>query len=210
MNTNKSQPAQPRAKRRWVQYSLRNLLAVVLLFSIPCSFTAVKYQAAKRQSEAVKTIRGLGGAILYDHESGRSNHTGSAWLRSVFGDDLFANVTDVSLWDVEQVTDADLENLKRLPQLEALAIGGTKITDASMVHLKGLTQLEVLHIRRAQITDAGLKSLAGLVLLQELILVKTHVTDEGVERLQEMLPNCEIRRLPTMLGGKVPTASPSK
>ena len=43
------------------------------------------------------------------------------------------------------------------------------------------------------ITDAGLEHLKGLTNLEELDLRWTKVTDAGVAKLQQALPNCEIR-----------------
>ena len=44
------------------------------------------------------------------------------------------------------MTDAGLEHLKGLTQLQSLCLGNTKVTDAGLEHLKGLTQLQSLHL----------------------------------------------------------------
>ena len=167
-------------KLRWFQFSLRSLLIFVTLCAIPCSWLAVKLQQAKRQREAVAEIVKANGAVYYDWECDKDGHRSIAfpwrptptWWQNLLGDDLFQSVTRVNL-PSGQVTDADLE------------------------HLKYLSQLEVLLIDNTQVTDAGLENLKGLKHLNRLYLSETKVTDEGIKRLQQALPNCRIYRLPS-------------
>lgn len=74
-----------------------------------------------------------------------------------------------------------------------VAFSNRKVTDAGLEHLKGLTQLQHLILQNTKITDAGLEHLKGLTQLQQLNL-NTKVTDQGVERLQQALPKCKIER----------------
>ena len=67
-------------------------------------------------------------------------------------------------------TDADLEQLRDMPELEALNLRGSEnITDAGLVHLKGMTKLQYLNLSGCE-----------------------NITDSGVAELQKALPNCEI------------------
>ncbi len=75
-------------------------------------------------------------------------------------------------------------------------LGGTQVTDAGLEHLKGLTSLQTLDLGDTFVSDAGLEHLKGLTSLQNLSLWDTKVTDEGVKKLQQALPNCEIRTGP--------------
>ena len=58
------EPAKPKSKRRWHQYSLRTLLILVTLFAVACSWFAVKMQQARRQREAVEYIRNKFGTSI--------------------------------------------------------------------------------------------------------------------------------------------------
>ena len=69
-------------------------------------------------------------------------------------------------------------------------------TDSGWAHIESLKQLQFLFFDRTQITDSGLEHLKGLTQLQWLDLGGTKATDEGVEKLQQTLPNCEIRHYP--------------
>ena len=69
---------------------------------------------------------------------------------------------------------------------------GTQVTDAALEHLKGLTNLQELQLHCPQVTYAGLEHLKGLTSLQRLVLDRTQVTRAGVSELKRALPNCEI------------------
>jgi hypothetical protein len=169
------QPAQPKPRRRWFQYSLRTLFLLTLLASIGLSWFTVRMQRARRQKEAVEEIQRLDGAVQYDYEVQQSGNRlpgavppGPAWLRSLLGDDVFAAVVYVYF--------------------------PSSVTDAGLEHLKGLTQLQTLDLIDTQVTDGGLKHLKGLMQLRRLLLKGTRVTKEGVKTLQQALPNCRIYR----------------
>ena len=83
------------------------------------------------------------------------------------------------------ITDAGLGNLKESNQLQSLDLHEAKVTDAGLENLKQLHQLQWLDINGTdQITDAGLANLQGLNQLRALYLSGTHVTDAGLEYLQ--------------------------
>ena len=223
MSMASSPPETPARKLRWFQYSLRSLMLLVLLASVGMSWFAVKMKRAREQKEAVEEIRKWGGEVHYDYEFQRSGNPlqpsgppGPAWLRNLMGEDLFATVVWVAFGpyssdaDLEQlhgltqlqtsylggrhVTDAGMEHLKGLPQLQTLDLDATDSTDGGVQHLKGLTQLQTLDLSSTQVTDAGLECLRGMSQLQRLRLTATNVTDEGVKRLKLALPTCEVQR----------------
>ena len=83
-----------------------------------------------------------------------------------------------------QITDAGLKHLERMPDLDALSLGGsTQITDAGMSHLIGLGNLRTLQIEGTQVTDAGLVHLAGMTKIEHLFLSGTHITGPGLVHL---------------------------
>jgi len=100
-----------------------------------------------------------------------------------------------ALWlDDTQITDAGLARLAALTQLESLWLYGTQITDKGLAYLARMTKLEELVIDDTQVSDAGLEYLTGLSHLRLLHLNGTKATDAGVKKLQQALPNCEIKR----------------
>ena len=186
---------------RWrFQFFIRSLLFLTVIVSIWGSWFGVEMRAAKRQTTAVEAVEKLGGTVVFDYQVDakgieilEGEPSSPEWLGNLLGDDLFTNVVRVWCDDI-QVTDAGLEHLKGLTQLQWLCLSNTQVTDGGLAHLKGLTQLQNLLLDNTQVTDAGLEHLKGLTQLQHLLLFNTQVTDEGVKKLQQALPNCEIIR----------------
>ncbi len=163
-----------KSRRPWLRFSLRALLVLVLLLSVPLGWFSWKMDRAREQREVVEGISELGGYIIYDYEFDETGEliweaepTTPAWLRKWLGDDFFCDVTRVGC-------------------------SSTHFTDAELEHLKGLTNLKSLHLKSMQVTDAGLEHLKGLTNLKELWLLNTQATEDGVKKLQEALPDCEI------------------
>jgi hypothetical protein len=69
----------------------------------------------------------------------------------------------------------------------------TGVTDAGLEHLKGLSNLEALLLNGTHVTDAGLEHLKELTNLEWLAVRDTRVTDEGADRLKQKLPQCSIQ-----------------
>lgn len=85
-------------------------------------------------------------------------------------------------------TDADLECLASLKQLETLRIGGwsAPYTDAGVAQLVQLPRLKHLHLIQAQrISDTAMQSVARMPALESLNITYTHITDEGLANLVE-------------------------
>lgn len=118
------------------------------------------------------------------------------------------------------VTDAGLESLSRWPLVEVLVIDGCKgitddglahlarmrqlwhvwfagstsrLSDAGLVHLCRVPRLEYVTISGVGITDAGLKHLEGMKQWKAIWLYQTAVTEDGAKRLQEALPDCQVK-----------------
>jgi Leucine-rich repeat (LRR) protein len=83
-------------------------------------------------------------------------------------------------------TDAGALALQRLPRLEELDMGGTKVTDKGLAHL-GKLPLRRLRLGWAmEFTDAGLAHLARIKTLEELDLSFTKVTGKGLGHLRPL------------------------
>ena len=152
---------------RWFQFRLRTLLIVVLVLSLPLSWFAVRLERARRQKEAVAAVRELDGEVIYEPKA-RAWQPLFAPLRSLLGRDFTDKVTHVLL----QHTDA---------------------TDDVLDHVKWLDSLFELCLFETQITDDGLGQLEGLTDLRHLDLRDTDVTAAAAKKLQEALPNCDIK-----------------
>ena len=86
-----------------------------------------------------------------------------------------------------------LAYVKGLTKLEVLNLDN-QATDSVLAHLRELRNLRSLSLNWCKaVTDDGLEHLEGLTNLRTLSLGSTQVTDEGVKRLQQALPDCEIK-----------------
>ena len=169
------------------QFGILSLLVLTVAVALPFAWLASEMKAAKEQKTTVEEIKNLRGSVGYDYQQSPSDSTSKppepAWLRGLLGDDLFVNVTQVSLSNAG-IDDAGLEHLRGLTQLQELDLGNTKVSDAGLEHLKGLTQLQRLDLCNPKISDAGLEHLKGLTQLQGLYLLTTQVSDVGLEHLK--------------------------
>ena len=90
----------PQPKPRWYRFSRRSLLLSLAACSLVCIWFGVTMQRASQQKRAVESIKKLGGSVLYGYEMDASGSPipgaeplTPAWLRRLFGDDFFANVS---------------------------------------------------------------------------------------------------------------------
>jgi WD40 repeat protein/Leucine-rich repeat (LRR) protein len=101
----------------------------------------------------------------------------------------------LTLYDSSSMTGAGLVHLKGMTRLQHLSLARvTKLTDAALVHLKDLVSLRELHLHQTRVTDAGLEHLVNLKNLTRLHLNGSPVTNKGVAKLKAALPGCDIRR----------------
>jgi len=155
-----------KTRRRFFQFSLRQLMLFVLLASLALSWLSVKLRHEQLEREAASKVHGLGGLVFYSHLFDDTSGTpGPSWLRYFLGDDFFMKVYGVSLPDAHN---DQLAMLKDLPSLKYLELSYTLVDDEGLNHLAGLRDLEVL------------------------ALFGTRVTEQGARNLRQALPSCEI------------------
>lgn len=166
----------PQPNRAWFQFSLRSLIAFMVMCSVGFGWLGYERQKVRDRRQAIEAIKKLGGRIQY------ANATRPVWFRKILGDDSDGEVVQVNLMN-SRVADSDLRRLAELTNLKTLCLADTKITDAGLVHLTGLRKLECLYLHDTKITDDGMASLAGLSRLTFLSLDGTDVTDDGLLHL---------------------------
>ena len=62
----------PKPRRRWLQFSLRTMLVLVLIFGAGLGWFAREVQKARAQREAAKAIEKLGGGVVWGRPSSSS------------------------------------------------------------------------------------------------------------------------------------------
>lgn len=174
--------------RRWYQFSLRSLMATMVLASIASAWLAQERNEVRKRQEAIAAIEEQGGHVLYNN----AHAFRPRWLQLLLGDDSEGEVEVASIGD--NATDAGLVPLASLTSLRGLYCDNTQITDAGLVHLAGLTNLELVELSNTEVTDGGLAHLAGLRKLEFLGLYDTHVTDRGACEFKKTRPKTSTAR----------------
>ncbi len=167
-------------KRRWLQFSMRTVIAVVTLLCVALSLWVVP---AERRRRAVAAVEVLGGTVTFVDSQTTNESSPIAFLRRWLPQAYFDEAESVNLF-LDDATDADLAHFQGLTSLQGLELTGTQVTDAGLAHLQGMTSLKRLSLQSTQITDAGLAHLRGLTGLRTLSLNNTQITDAGLAHLQ--------------------------
>jgi hypothetical protein len=208
--------APPKRQRRWLQFSVRTLLVLILVASVGLAWIASKLKQSREQRQAVQAIQRLGGTAIYKGgETEPKAPLGFDWLTSLLGDDFFSdcvtvefqNATDAGLVHLQKlhqlrevylggalITDDGLAHVESLLQLQELSLENTQITSAGLARLKGLSQLKTLNVAGTSITDGGLLELTALKQLRDLDLRRTRVTESGAKEFRKALPTAVIHR----------------
>jgi hypothetical protein len=186
----------PKPRRRWLQFSLRTMMVMVLICSVPCGWIAYRLKQARDREAAVDRMWKLGGYVTQIPEAPDEEQTVSVWLEKLLGEDLREYTTWVQFggrwegvigtWENVQVTDAALEHLRRLPRLQRLTLSAREVTDTQLVQLHQLRELRELHLDGTKVTDAGLVHLRALTEIQVLDLSRNDIYGPGLVHLREL------------------------
>ncbi len=150
---------------RWrhrLQFTLRSLLILTLLVSLPLGWMAFRRAQVQRRWKRYYALKTLGGEIDL-HFANRGER--------VEGD----GADDSPPWHIIAV---------RLPK--------SRITNAELALVESLSTLKELDLSGTKISDEGLTRLGRLDRLEQLDLRDTRTTKAGVSQLKKLLPNCEI------------------
>ena len=105
---------------------------------------------------------------------------------------LLQQLEELTLEATEAITDAAASYLRANKHLRKLVLRGTDITDVGMPYLAALTGLKSLDLSHTMVGDVGLESLPALSELEELNLGGTRITGINLNFLK-LLP--KLRRL---------------
>ncbi|OAI38843.1 hypothetical protein AYO40_06295 [Planctomycetaceae bacterium SCGC AG-212-D15] len=148
--------------------------------------------AKLREDAAVHHLEDLHARLELDTEDGETNLRGVDLKSCVVTDDCLyrlkaglGRVRRLNL-SMTEVTDAGLEQLSQLADLESLVLSFLKVTDLGLRHLQALTNLKHLDLSVTTIRGAGLEHLKLLSQLTSLDLSATWLDDDGLAFLAAM------------------------
>ena len=166
--------------RRWLRFSLRALLLLMLVVGATIGWTLHK---VREQGAALAALLNGRCAIAYrdgaDPESPNALERCRRWL----GEEHWIDV-EVLILVHPEADDAVLAHVRGLPRLRYLILDGSAVSDAGLVNLRFLPMLAELHLDHTRVTDAGLANLRFVPMLTELNLANTQVTDAGLVHLR--------------------------
>jgi hypothetical protein len=104
---------------------------------------------------------------------------------------------------VDDVKDAELEPLSKLPYVQQVTFDSASIGDGALQYLEGLKDLARLSLRATKVTDAGMDHLQKCPALTEIDLERLTITDAGLVKLG---PLKNLHRVYIGPGGPITTA----
>ncbi len=137
--------------------------------------------------KAVAAVEKMGGQVVFAEDTDAPGWLAWAWplkSKSVLGVKLCGTA----------VTDAGLEDILALQELEWLELDGTQITVAGLKTLAGFTKLRLLDLGQTSISNAGMKELAKLKNVILLSLTHSESTDNGLKELASLAFLKELRK----------------
>lgn len=100
------------------------------------------------------------------------------------------DIVDINFRQVK-ITDADVEALLPLMNLEGISFWNSGISDHAIELIAQLPRLTRLNLCGTQVTDASVPTLVAMA-LNYIDVADTQLTPHGVETLRTGLPNAEI------------------
>ena len=167
--------------RRWLRLSLRSLLFLVVVISVPLAW---KVNRAHNQRRVVAKLTSLGAQVIWSFQQpGAKDPPEPQWLRRLLGDHFFFDVHHV---DTSGATEDVILEAAALPNLKSLYVDSDALTDDGIANLARISDVETLSLRSTNITDTGLERLTGLKNLKHLILSGPQFTATGLSHLAKL------------------------
>lgn len=169
------------ARKRWLQFTLGSLLALMVLTSAALSLWVRGPMARRRVLSAIEA--GGGGRVRYASRA-------PEWIIQLLGSPARAFFDEVDTIDLHDPADADLVGLAACTRLRSLQVSGNRITDKGLEAIARLASLEELWL--------SLDVRASPVLGRDpaaMAIADTHVTPAGLGQLRH-LPRLKSLSLP--------------
>jgi hypothetical protein len=194
-----------RASARIWQFSLKTFLVVVTVLAGVCGYVSKVLLRVRQQRQIVAEIEKLGGSVAFDYQHvgedvPADSPPGPQFVRSIFGDDVFADVDTVFVGfclptgrantsltgGARNWENRDYELLTKLPKVTALNVLNPGVDDDGIGAIAKIHALRRLLLKDPKVSGGGLAELRNASRLDSLILEGANVTDETICRINEL------------------------
>lgn len=174
MSDSTSSTKQRPKRRRWLSFSIRGLMFMVLLFAVLLGWLGRDIYQHSREKSISKQIEATGGKVYWNGRIwsddpfvsqfsdpfGPSLTRYQQWMVWAYGENLYDHIHSVEFFSAEK--ESLLTQFVGLPELNSLTIGRGKISDVSVDAIAQLRSLERLSFYHTEITPSQLKRLSKL------------------------------------------------
>lgn len=209
--TTKNEP--PPKRGRW-KLSLRGMLVLVLLASLPLAWIGREFYRARWEHWFAQAAARHGGSVTHESIEGVlaaksvESFPGENWLREVFEIERKPRLTTVCLVSPESIplvgrlpgiqqldgvvlcdmtlSDQEIDTLLSLPNLKRLILHDVEISPDQFARFIPGKQLTKLQLDGQNATDANLKVAGQMTQLQEIIVRDGEATNAGAAHLKEL------------------------
>jgi len=161
-----------------IRISGKSITKIEQLPALPFVITAVNLGKTSVKDDDLKRLAELKSLKTLVLVETLVSDTGLLYLKDI-------SLNSISLVST-QITDKGLGYLSNMPSLTILYVSETAISNAGVERLKDMIQLDILFLANTQIDDIGLGHLAGLTNLRQLYMNNTRITDSGLKHLKGM------------------------
>lgn len=204
----------PREPSRW-RISLRGILIVVLICSLPLAWIARGAYRSRWESWFARNVARYGGSVTHESESDwltrqfGESLPGEAWIRETFEIENKPRLTTICLVSDQSnyllsylpsvveldgvvlcemtLTDREVDTLVSLPNLRRLILHDVAITPEQLARFQSVPALEKLQLDGISGTDAHLKVAGQITQLQEVIVRDSCATNQGAAALKPLV-----------------------
>ena len=161
-------------------------LAVTASMAMAAAIIVPTFASGAHPADVVRSLEALGGHVTRAADGAVVE---VSLARTWASDDDVERITEIKTikrldLSFTYVTDAGIQHLKELPELEELTLDTVEaLTDAAASYLRADKKLRRLVLRGTDITDVGMPYLANLTGLKSLDLSHTMIGDVGLESL---------------------------
>lgn len=197
--------AAPKSKRRWLRFSLRTLLIVMLLLAVSFAWVAKRMREKQLEREAIAEMEEDGKSLVEVNPDVfcKPPPLPVVWLERWLGDGFFEDTRGLSL---SGNTDMCMAHIANFPSLRELWVVDSHATEEGLSSLKDLHYLEALRLSYGTFShasydndkEAALDFLDNMPHLIYLQLEGVRPTESGRQRIK-CLP--KLRRL--QFGGHI-------